>query len=253
MKRRNNQGVFAYKKDIGRVRVSNDDDCKIATNSKGDVILIVADGMGGYKKGDYASSQVVTYLINEFKESKGFISVYQASFWVDRRLRKINLDLYNLANDDKNYSGMGTTLIMAIIIKNKILVINIGDSRCYFVNGKSLVQISEDQTYVNYLYKSGQIEKKDIMTNPNRHVLTNAIGLFPSVSFDRKILNYENQKIFLCSDGLYNNVSNFDIEAILNTNDNVETKVNGFIKLANFNGGSDNISCCLWEPIYDKD
>lgn len=252
MKKNYNQGVFSYKKDIGKVRVSNDDDCKIVCNSYGNVLLLVADGMGGYKKGDYASNEVVKYLSDEFKNSYKFISVYDAYFWLEKRLRKINSELYNLSNEDKNYQGMGTTLVLAMIIKKKILVVNIGDSRCYFVKDKKLTQISEDQTYVNYLYKSGQIEEKDIATNPNRHVLTNAIALFPSISFDKQILKYEEQHIFLCSDGMYNNVSFKDLEAILNTKDSVEEKVNGLIRLANFNGGSDNISCCLWEPINDK-
>ncbi len=245
------QGVFFYKKDIGKVRVSNDDDCKIVCNASGNVLLLVADGMGGYKKGDYASNEVVSYLTNEFKNSHKFLSIYHASFWLEKRLRKINSELYNLSSEDNAYQGMGTTLILAMIIKNKILIVNIGDSRCYFIEDKKLKQISEDQTYVNYLYKSGQIEEKDIATNPNRHVLTNAIGLFPSISFDKMIIKYNKQHIFLCSDGMYNNVSFNDIEAMLNTKDSVEDKVSGLIRLANFNGGSDNISCCLWEPIND--
>ena len=144
---------------------------------------------------------------------------------------------------------MGTTLVVALLVGNKIVVINIGDSRCYLVNNKKLVQITEDQTYVNYLYKSGIIEEKDMATNPNRHVLTNSLGCFPSVSFDKFIINYTGQSIFLCSDGLYNNVSIKDIEAILNTTDETHIKVDSLIELANYNGGSDNISCCLWEPI----
>ena len=144
---------------------------------------------------------------------------------------------------------MGTTLVVALLVGNKIVVINIGDSRCYLVNNKKLVQITEDQTYVNYLYKSGIIEEKDMATNPNRHVLTNSLGCFPSVSFDKFIINYSGQSIFLCSDGLYNNVSIKDIEAILNTTDETHIKVDSLIELANYNGGSDNISCCLWEPI----
>ena len=165
------------------------------------------------------------------------------------RIKKINTLLYNTQDKDENYRGMGTTLVVALLVGNKIVVINIGDSRCYLVNNKKLVQITEDQTYVNYLYKSGIIEEKDMATNPNRHVLTNSLGCFPSVSFDKFIINYTGQSIFLCSDGLYNNVSIKDIEAILNTTDETHIKVDSLIELANYNGGSDNISCCLWEPI----
>ncbi len=243
------EATIGYKKDVGRVRISNDDECKIVINSYKEVLMILADGMGGQNKGDFASSTAVNFISQEFLKKGRFLTHIDALMWISSKVRKVNSILYNTQEKDENYRGMGTTLVIAIIIKEKIIVINIGDSRCYFVNDRKLTQITEDQTYVNYLYKSGLIEEKDIATNPNRHVLTNSLGCFPSVSFDRFVFNYKGQSVFLCSDGLYNNVSIKDIEAILNTNDETHIKVDSLIELANYSGGSDNISCCLWEPI----
>ena len=249
MARKYIEATIGFKKDIGKIRISNDDECRIVLNSYKEVLMVLADGMGGQNKGDYASSTTVSFLCEEFLKKPKFITYIDAMIWITNKIKKINTLLYNTQDKDENYRGMGTTLVVALLVGNKIVVINIGDSRCYLVNNKKLVQITEDQTYVNYLYKSGIIEEKDIATNPNRHVLTNSLGCFPSVSFDKFIINYTGQSIFLCSDGLYNNVSIKDIEAILNTTDETHIKVDSLIELANYNGGSDNISCCLWEPI----
>ena len=81
--------------------------------------------------------------------------------------------------------------------------------------------------------------------------MTNAIGLFPSISVDIKVLKYNGEKLLLCTDGLYNNVSEKDILNILIANNDVEDKAQSLINLANFNGGSDIISLCLWEPLND--
>ena len=249
MARKYIEATIGFKKDIGKIRISNDDECRIVLNSYKEVLMVLADGMGGQNKGDYASSTTVNFLCEEFLKKPKFITYIDAMIWSANKIKKINTLLYNTQDKDENYRGMGTTLVVALLVGNKIVVINIGDSRCYLVNNKKLVQITEDQTYVNYLYKSGIIEEKDMATNPNRHVLTNSLGCFPSVSFDKFIINYTGQSIFLCSDGLYNNVSIKDIEAILNTTDETHIKVDSLIELANYNGGSDNISCCLWEPI----
>lgn len=249
MARKYIEATIGFKKDIGKIRISNDDECRIVLNSYKEVLMVLADGMGGQNKGDYASSTTVNFLCEEFLKKTKFITYIDAMIWIANKIKKINTLLYNTQDKDENYRGMGTTLVVALLVGNKIVVINIGDSRCYLVNNKKLVQITEDQTYVNYLYKSGIIEEKDMATNPNRHVLTNSLGCFPSVSFDKFIINYTGQSIFLCSDGLYNNVSIKDIEAILNTTDETHIKVDSLIELANYNGGSDNISCCLWEPI----
>ena len=149
------------------------------------------------------------------------------------------------------YKGMGTTLALAFIYKNKLVVINCGDSRTYWVKNNELVQLSEDQTYVNFLLKSGQITEEQALVHPERHVLTNAIGLFPSLSLDVKVYKYNGETVLLCSDGIYNNVSEKDILNVLKTKLNTEEKVESIINLGNYNGGTDNMSIALWESFND--
>ena len=116
---------------------------------------------------------------------------------------------------------------------------------------KKANQVFEDQTYANYLYNSNKINKKELETHPKKHILLNALGLSSRLSYDIKVLKYSMESILLCSDGLYNSVQLKDIESILRTKDTTKEKVCSLINLANFNGGSDNISCALWEYIND--
>lgn len=246
-----NKGIIAYKSDIGKVRQINEDYVSGLISSNGVVLLYVCDGMGGSAKGDFASNYVSSNLALNFKIKNKFNSFFDCYTWLNKELKVINKYLFNKQDNDIEYKGMGTTLTLALIYKKKLIVINCGDSRCYLLNDSKLELVTEDQTYVNYLVKSGQISEKEALTHPKKHYLINAIGLFPTLSYDIKIFEYKNQNIFLCSDGLYNSVSKLDIEANLNTNKTPSEKIDSLINLANFNSGIDNISCVLWESQND--
>ncbi|MBP5694310.1 MAG: Stp1/IreP family PP2C-type Ser/Thr phosphatase [Bacilli bacterium] len=251
MKRKKFEGNFSYKKDIGKVRIANEDECKVVVNGSGCVLMMVADGMGGHNKGDFASIKTVEILSEMFKEKKTFINAFFASQWLQRSIKNANSRIYNIQDKDPDYKGMGTTLALVLLLKNKIITANCGDSRVYWVKNNDLVQLTEDQTYVNFLLRSGQITEDEVATHPDRHVLTNAIGLFPSISIDFKVYNYSGEKIFICSDGVYNNVKKKDILNVLNTKLSTEDKAQSIISLGNYNGGSDNMSLVIWESFND--
>ena len=241
-------GRFSYKTDIGRVRVSNEDQAIALTNASGNVLLVVCDGMGGQNKGDLASSLAINTIVASFKDRKGFINNYFARLWVGSAIKEANRSIYEQAQNNPAYHGMGTTITLLLIIKDIAILGHVGDSRCYFLkNHHELVQMSEDQTYVGYLLRTGQITPEEALTHPKRHVLMNALGIYPSASIDIKSFPYLNEEILLCSDGLYNNVPQDDISAVLKGNDSVEQKVNELIAIGNKNGGSDNIAVVLWE------
>lgn len=245
------RGNYCYRTDIGKVRSSNEDETKIVTNSSGNVLLMVADGMGGHNKGDYASFETVRIISEAFKDKKGFLFNSSAARWLKNITKLANSTIYNLQDQDVTYKGMGTTLSMALIRGNKLIILNCGDSRVYIKKGGKLIQLSEDQTYVNFLVKSGQITKEEALTHPERHVLTNAVGIFPSLSVDIRTIDYNGEAVFICSDGLYNNVREKDILNVLEMNIPTSDKVQSLISLANFNGGSDNITIALWETLDD--
>ena len=229
----------------------NEDSVKTMINSSGNVLLMVADGMGGHNKGEFASSEVVRIISEAFERKRGFINLYEASLWLKNIVRYSNSYIFRKQENDADYANMGTTLIICLIYKNRLLILNCGDSRCYLLKNDELKQISEDQTYVNYLVKCGEITPEEALTHPKRHVLTNAIGLYPSATFEFKIRKYNGETILLCSDGLYNEVSKINMKNILMTDANPIEKCKQLINLANFNGGEDNSSVAIWESIHD--
>lgn len=241
-------GRFAYRTDIGKVRVNNEDQAIALTNASGNVLLLVCDGMGGQNKGDLASSLAVNTIVGSFKERKGFLNTYFAKLWVGAAIREANRCIYEQAQSNPNYRGMGTTVTLLLIIKDIAIMGHVGDSRCYFLkNHHDLTQMSEDQTYVAYLLRTQQITPEEALTHPKRHVLMNALGVYPSASIEIKSFPYLNEEVLLCSDGLYNNVPLDGISSVVKGNDSVEQKVNELIAIANKNGGSDNIAVVLWE------
>ena len=241
-------GRFSYRTDIGKVRLSNEDQAMALTNASGNVLLIVCDGMGGQNKGDLASSLALHTIVTSFKSRKGFSNTYLAKLWVSKAIREANKSIYEQSQGNENYRGMGTTVTLLLIIKDTAILGHVGDSRCYFLkNHHDLEQKSEDQTYVAYLVRTGQITPEQALTHPKRHVLMNAVGIYPSASVDVQSFPYLGEEVLLCSDGLYNNVPLEDIASVLKGSDAVEQKVNELIAIGNNNGGSDNIAVVLWE------
>ena len=241
-------GRFSFKTDIGRVRLSNEDQAAALTNASGNVLLVVCDGMGGQSKGDLASSLAINTVLTSYKNRKGFLNKYFAKMWVSGVIREANKCIYSQAQSNKTYQGMGTTITLLLILKDVAILGHVGDSRCYFLrNRRELTQMSEDQTYVGYLIRTGQITPEEALTHPKRHVLMNALGVYPSASVAVTSFPYTGERVLLCSDGLYNNVPVNDITSVLRGDDSVEQKVNELIAIGNKNGGSDNIAVVIWE------
>lgn len=240
-------GRFAFKTDVGRVRLTNEDQAAAMINSRGNILLLVCDGMGGQNKGELASSLAKRVVCDAFESKSRFLNKYDALHWVQKTIKTANSEIYNQACKNADYEGMGTTITLVLIIKDYMILGQVGDSRAYAYKEGKFRQFSEDQTYVAYLYRTGQIKKEEMASHPKRHVLMNALGFYPSLDLEEKLFPYNDERILLCSDGLYNNVSDANIESVLRGNDSVDQKVRELISMANNNGGSDNIAIVIWE------
>lgn len=247
MKKNYVSGTYAYKVDIGKVRLSNEDRAVALTNTRGNILMLVCDGMGGANKGDYASSIAARIFSDSFMEKQRFYSRFSAIRWIYKVAKEANKQIFRESSSSETYKGMGTTLTLVLLINDYMIVGQIGDSRAYRLSNNKLEQLTEDQTYVSFLYRTGKITKEEMKTHPKRHVLSNALGVFPHLDIDLKIHNYHNENILVCSDGLFNNVEENNIESILCGNDSAEQKANELISLANNSGGSDNIAVIVWE------
>lgn len=242
------KGIFSSATNIGKVRITNEDQAAALTNFAGDIFLIICDGMGGQNKGDFASKTALDFLVDSFRKKRK-TPMFLTKQWLKLALRKANSMIYQQAQSNPTYKDAGTTCVCVIIQGEKMLVCNIGDSRAYRYGYGRLERLSKDQTYVDYLYRTGKIKREEMDTSPDRHVLMNALGIYPSCSSDMEVLPYCGESILLCSDGLYNNVSESEIRAVLATDERPDQKVNMLIAEANANGGSDNIGIAYWEAI----
>ncbi len=241
------EGSFASNTDVGKVRHNNEDRANVITNAEGDTFIMVADGMGGANKGDLASDMAKEIMGEEFIEKKHFLQKTRNKLWLTMAIKRANRAIYDKSQEDPSFQGMGTTLACCLIVGDNLYLANLGDSRVYLDDGNELKQISEDQTYANYLVKTLQISKEEAKSHPERHVLMNALGIYPSLSLQIEIFPYSGEKILCCTDGLYNQVSDEAIHAIISTDERVDQKVNTLIGTANAAGGNDNVGVAYWE------
>lgn len=240
-------GTYSYLTDIGKVRLSNEDRVGVFVNAQGNVLMVVCDGMGGERKGEYASSLTLSIFKEAFEHKSRFFTFLDTYRFLRRTAALANKKILQKASSNANYSGMGTTLTAVLIVNNYYYVLHIGDSRAYTFRNRQLNRVTEDQTLVNHLMKTGKITVEQMKTHPQRHILMNSLGSNPILSFDLMRRPYMEETILVCSDGLYNNLSEKDIHGVLRNTDTSEQKVNQLIRLANSNGGSDNIAVALWE------
>lgn len=242
-------GTLFFIVDKGKVRPTNEDFADARTNAFGQIILIVADGMGGKNKGDYAARYVGEKLAKAFQDlEKPLLKPHQATRWLYKTINRYNRDLYSKAHANEAYKSMGTTLSVALLFSDQLVTAQVGDSRIYWINKEGILeQLTKDQTYVEHLVASKKIDRYEAMTHPERHKLTNAVGVRYNISIDFINYEYNGETILVCSDGLYNNVPKYDLQSILKGKDTPERKCYQLIAFGNSNGGSDNMAAVVWE------
>lgn len=236
--------------DCGKKRKNNEDIAYCAKSQYG-TILAVADGMGGHRKGEVASKMVIDDLSYMFSTLRRKLTIKSASRNMKLVTSQANREINDLANSSASYSNMGTTGTFALLTLDGTYVVSIGDSRLYsYKKGRSLKQITTDQSYVEMLYELGRIEKSQMKDHPQKNLLTNAIGLTSTLNnVEEIIVNSQSYDILLlCTDGLYNMVSDDKIEEVLKMDNlTVEEKSKLLIKMALDNGGNDNVAVVMME------
>ena len=232
------------KSDVGLCRKRNEDSMLVCNENIGKLpnIYVIADGMGGHKAGDVASSTAVNalkeYIEAQVESEEGMLDILIGA------INHANTVVYNMTKSDEQYSNMGTTITACTICGKNAYIAHVGDSRLYKISKDKITQITNDHSYVAELLRMGRITKKEAENHPDRHSITRAVGAEPTVIADGIICSIlKGDIIVMCSDGLSNMVDNKGILEIAN-NDymSIEGKVDRLIKLANDNGGQDNIT-----------
>ena len=233
---------YSYITDPGKVRDRNEDSVIVAVNSNNEYLMAVADGMGGHKDGEVASSIAIGHIGKRFKEIGSVGNKEDAINWLQSTVGEANVEIYKYVAAHPESEGMGTTIVLALITQDFLMISNIGDSRGYVVKSNKLHQITVDHTLVNLLVKSGELTEEEAKDHPRKNVLMKALGASTNVDMDIFNVDMDVDGIFLCSDGLTNMLDDEQIQRVLNEDTDIDSKLEKLVFKANNRGGSDNIS-----------
>lgn len=236
------------KTDTGMVREINEDAIYISKDE--DVNLyIIADGMGGYKGGEVASQKSVEYA------KKYIINNYEITFNTDEDILKLingaveyaNMLILEEKKDGEEYSKMGSTIGIALVIKDRLYIAHAGDSRIYRLRNTNLRRLTKDHSYVQKLVDDGTIKEEDKDNHPDKNMITKAIGMSTIVQPDLSVQKLiSKDKLILCTDGLTNYIKDDELKNIL-LDEDIEDPAKYLVDLANERGGADNISVIIVE------
>lgn len=229
--------------DIGKVRKTNQD-CVGYFEDEFKRMYVIADGMGGHNGGETASKVAVETTINMIRNAFEIKNLENA---LSEAVKCANAEIYKLAQTDVKLNGMGTTITACLVQGNEMVVAHVGDSSCFVLNDKELLKVTKDHSLVQQLIDTGTITELEAKTHPNKNIITRALGTNMFVQVDAYHVDLKDiSKVLLCTDGLTNAVSFDETCHIARSNDN-NTACEMLVRLANENGGKDNISVILFE------
>jgi protein phosphatase len=235
--------VKIYSKiDKGIVRNSNQDAYFAGEISQEITFAVVCDGMGGAKAGNVASTAAVKsiseYIANSYRNN---MSLDDITKMLRNAIISANIEVYDMATQNEQLQGMGTTVVAAVVRNGNAVIANVGDSRVYLVDD-NITQLTTDHSIVQTLIESGKITVEDAKVHPRKNVITRALGAESDVAVDIAEYNLsENNTLLLCTDGLTNFVSEEDILKTFKEND-ISVVSEKLVELANIGGGGDNIT-----------
>ncbi len=233
--------------DPGRARSNNED--SVATDA--DVSLaVLADGMGGYNAGEVASNMATSFIRSELgrwlREASSQASDAEVRRAMDICVDNANRAIYNAANSNPQYAGMGTTLVVAVFRDNRVLLGHVGDSRCYRLREGKLQQITRDHSLLQEQIDAGLITPEQAAFSANKNLVTRAVGVEDTVLLETHQHDVQHGDVFLmCSDGLSDMLDDDGIAQVLQQHESLEQGTRALIDAANDAGGKDNISVIL--------
>jgi protein phosphatase len=224
--------------DIGQVREGNEDSYLVVAP-----LFAVADGMGGHRGGEVASTLALETVQQMFQRREGSLA---------DQVETANRAVFERSQNDRSVSGMGTTLTAALIDGNRVHLVHVGDSRAYLFRGGELTQLTEDHTLVHRMVVEGEISEQEAETHPHRSILTRALGVDQSVQVDEGDVEVaDGDRLLLCTDGLTGMVPEGQIRGILAESADPQEAVDKLVKVANRAGGIDNITAVILEFSED--
>ncbi len=245
---------FCLRTDPGLARENNEDSVAIDETTR---LGVLADGMGGYNAGEIASGMATTYIKSELGRWLSQAGRHANAREVRRAMEicvdNANRSIFNAANSNPQYSGMGTTLVLGVFQDERLMLGHIGDSRCYRLRAGDIAQITKDHSLLQEQMDAGLITPQQAATSSNKNLVTRALGVEDAVLLEVNEHRVEPGDIYMmCSDGLSDMVDDEGIAKILGGDVPLEQKAAQLVDAANANGGRDNISVLLAQVSTDS-
>ena len=233
--------------DPGCARNQNQDAYYIEKLSKNALICVVCDGMGGAKSGNIASTLAVDVFVQEVKRTwSAHMSLEELELLLANAVKLANVTVFEQANAFEEFSGMGTTLVAALVQGDLAVVANVGDSRAYSIDREGLRQITVDHSIVQMMIDRGELSRERAKSYPGKNLITRAIGTEPSVSCDVFYKRMERgDGLLLCTDGLSNLVDEQELLFEVVHGADKEGCCERLLGIAKDRGAPDNITCVL--------
>lgn len=246
----------------GMVRTNNEDRFGILETKNHETVFFVADGMGGHSAGEVASGHMAETIEHFFSDKQSLEDtwgsadhgspVFFSNDYLHRVIEKGNSKIYHQAMDEKDKTGMGTTLTLSIIQNNQLKIAQVGDSRAYLIRNKTIQLLTRDHSLVQNEVELGLLTPEEALWDPRKNIITKAVGIVAKIEPD--IYEYSLQpkdRILLCSDGLYDLVPEKELLQ-LSKKKKLEESVQQLIHSANAAGGKDNVTVVMVEIDLDK-
>ncbi len=226
--------------DTGLLRKENQDKIYLPDDDNDLKFFIVADGMGGVKGGEIASSIAIDTVKNYISENINNIELTHEEILklINDSIKVANSAIYDRAVKEPKYTGMGTTIVVAVLYKNRIYIGHVGDSRIYRIRKNIIRQLTNDHSYVQALYREGTITKQEAENHPQKNILIKVVGCEEEVEPDIISKGFLQDDILLmCTDGLTNMVQIEDIfNIVTEKRNNLKDACEKLINMANENG-----------------
>ncbi|HXY38337.1 MAG TPA: Stp1/IreP family PP2C-type Ser/Thr phosphatase [Vicinamibacteria bacterium] len=247
--------IEAYgRTDVGRRRKINEDSLLVSPETN---LYAVCDGMGGHNAGEVASRLAIETLASFVEESASDKKITwpwgidaALSFDANRlktAIKLANSRVFQAADNREELTGMGTTIVAAVVSGNKMTIGSAGDSRCYLVRHDQLKQLTRDDSWVSAALGEGILNSDDVEHHPLRNVITKAVGARDSIDLDTIEHTLEPGDLaMLCSDGLHGMVNDQELARLLvPVPDSLEEATARLVDSANQAGGRDNVTVVL--------
>jgi protein phosphatase len=238
---------FFHAVDTGRARSNNEDSIAI---DEAAALAVLADGMGGYNAGEVASSMATAFIKSELgrwlAEAADRASDVEVRRAMDICVDNANRAIFNAANANPQYAGMGTTLVVAVFREGQLRVGHVGDSRCYRWRNSQLSQITRDHSLLQEQIDAGLITPEQAAFSANKNLVTRAVGVEDTVLLETHLHEVQPGDVYLmCSDGLSDMLDDAMMARLLQMNDSLPGAGRALIDAANEAGGKDNIALVL--------